>query len=376
MKVLSISNCPLNESQGSGYIIVNFAKYLRLRGHEVTLISPEECDAFGFVRGARRYRLALGMFWRAWRDSRLARFDVIEFYGGEAWLAISLLRLRPGRRFLLVSHSNGLEAHWSERQIRFFGSPAWDGSPLKWYQKLFRMPTEKAAMKADGLVTVSENDRRFAVEKKYRPDSRVTAIENSLPPEFLGLQVSYERPRSIGFCGSWLANKGTSVMLSDLPGVLRDFPDATLTLIGVGDQFRKEEKFPAELCSRIHVIPFVADKAELRSLYQKLSIVLVPSIYESFSLVAAEAMACGCGVIATKTGFPATLKSGEEVWLLPEPISPALGEALQALLTDDAARRRIAAGGYARVQSLSWPEAAARLDEVWNRWRSERGFSA
>lgn len=41
MKILVISNCPLEESQGSGYVIINFCRGLSERRHEVDLFGPQ-----------------------------------------------------------------------------------------------------------------------------------------------------------------------------------------------------------------------------------------------------------------------------------------------------------------------------------------------
>ena len=45
---------------------------------------------------------------------------------------------------------------------------------------------------------------------------------------------------------------------------------------------------------------FVDETPDIISYYQASKIVIVPSYSEGFSLVTAEAMACGCSVIATK----------------------------------------------------------------------------
>ena len=51
---------------------------------------------------------------------------------------------------------------------------------------------------------------------------------------------------------------------------------------------------------------------ELRELYQKMTVFLCLSSYESFGMVCSEAMACGCILISTRVGFAAGLKDGEE----------------------------------------------------------------
>lgn len=49
MRILTISNCQLVESLGSGYVIVNFCRHLRERGHDVDLYEPESFEPLPFL---------------------------------------------------------------------------------------------------------------------------------------------------------------------------------------------------------------------------------------------------------------------------------------------------------------------------------------
>ncbi len=62
MQILTLSNCPLEESQGSGYVILNTTRCLVKQGHQVDLVSDEEILVFKFLKSrARIYRIMLGM---------------------------------------------------------------------------------------------------------------------------------------------------------------------------------------------------------------------------------------------------------------------------------------------------------------------------
>jgi glycosyltransferase involved in cell wall biosynthesis len=373
MRILTVSNCPLVPTQGSGYVITGYRDGLRALGHVVDAYGPEDFDPLPSLHGrARSYRIALGMAAFVLRRLRHHEYDVVELYGGESWLAVLLLRGWLRRRFLLVSHSNGIEPFARDRLREHARRGLGDLGVPKWYQldqaPLFRL----AFTAADAVVTVSRYDRRFAVERAYRPQERLLAIDNALPRDFLDLDVDFERPRLIGYCGSWIGRKGTHVLCADMARVLAEFADCRLVLVGVGAGFRATAHFPAELCERIEVIPFVRERSELMRLYQSFSILIVPSVYESFGLVMAEAMACGCALVATRTGFAADLASGEEAMLIDQPVSPHLYLGVRALLEDEPWRRRIAAAGYRRVQALSWPAAVRRLEASYADWLAER----
>lgn len=370
MRLLTIANCPLERTQGSGYVILGYADGLRARGWRVDVLGPEHVDPWPSLGRARGWRIAIGMWRHAERMLARGRYDVVEFWGGESWLAISRLAAQPGRRFLLVSRSNGLEPACSEQLVRWLGTDTLDGRPRRWYQRGANAASARGFAAADALVTVSEYDREYALAAGWQPEPRVLALDNPLADDFLGQPVDLDRAARIVYCGSWIPRKGIALLVSDLAGVLREHRDARLRLIGVGAGFDAGAHFGADLASRIEVVPFLASRVALRAAYRECSIAVVPSVYESFGLVAAEAMACGCALVATRTGFAASLRDGVEASLLDAPLAPQLRERTSTLLRDDARRRAIARGGHARVQSLRWAVAVDALAAAYRRWHA------
>jgi glycosyltransferase involved in cell wall biosynthesis len=371
MKILSMSNCPLVESQGSGYAILNFSHGLRNRGHEIDLFDPNAFEPFSFLRKAKRYRQALGMLFFTLCKLNTQHYDIVEFYGAESWLTVSILRRIQNRKFLLVSHTNGLETHCCEVLIQFLGSASLNGLPSKWYQFNQNILLEKAFTQVDGIVTVSEYDRSYALKQNYQDKLHVALVEYGLIDSFLNINVDFHRKPIVGYCGSWVARKGIKTIQTDLCQLLTHFPDCLFKIIGVDLSFNKEEWFPPEIISRIEVIPFVELKNDLKKIYQSISIFIVPSVYESFGLVTAEAMACGCAVVANKTGFAANLKHRQEALILDEPVSPFIYESVKELLLNESLRLQIAKAGYQRVQSLRWDLAVDRLEQTYQKWLQE-----
>jgi glycosyltransferase involved in cell wall biosynthesis len=371
MKILTISNCPLIESQGSGYIIVNFARGLQERGHEVDVFGPESYEPLQFLRGrANQYRQALGMLFFAYFKLQKKKYDVIEFYGAEAWLTISVLHHLKNRSYLMISHSNGLETNVNEVMSKY-KEVYCDLVPKKWYQLNQSILFTQTFTKVDGIITVSQYEINYALQKKYQSPLNILAIENSLLNDYLKININLQRDHIVAYCGSWLPRKGIQLIKNDIPKILIEFPDSIFKLIGIGNNFKKEEHFPREICSRIEVIPFVDNKETLKTIYQTVSILIMPSIYESFGLVSAEGMACGCALVANKTGFAASLKHREEAMLIDEPLSPYLYESVKELLLDESLRIKIAQTGYKRVQSLRWDLAIDKLERTYSQWLHE-----
>src|ERR1051325_5969063 len=98
MDILSIANCPAEEHLGSGYVIANFVNGLRAAGHRVDLFQPDDYEVFQPLRPkAIGYRQAIGMLINAKRQLKRHSYDIVEFWGGEAWAATEWL-LRRQRR--------------------------------------------------------------------------------------------------------------------------------------------------------------------------------------------------------------------------------------------------------------------------------------
>lgn len=311
------------------------------------------------------------MAWTAMRQARGAH--VVAFWGGEAWLALALLRrLRTDGTPppLLVAHSNGIETHATRR----LASGAARRRPA-WYQLNLSRLYEVGYRRADALVTVSGFERKFALDAGYQPEDRLLAIDNPLPAAYLEMPIREQRSRVITWCGTWLPYKGTRLLVETLPEVLRALPDWRLRLIGVGAGFEPAAHFAADVLDRIEVVRHADREGALRELYQDSAMLLSTSVYESFGLVMAEAMACGAPLVSLRVGFAAGLRDGVEA-LLADPDSTSLRTVLLRAAADESLRARIAAGGHARVQSLRWDSAVAQLDAAYHHWLGESGGTA
>ena len=96
-------------------------------------------------------------------------------------------------------------------------------------------------------------------------------------------------------------------------------------------------------------------------LYAEAELAVVPSLYEGFSLPAAEAMATGIAVVATTGGAlpEVTGTDGETVLSCPPGDSDALAATIRRGLDDPALRAKIGAAGRERVISRwSWAHTA------------------
>lgn len=117
---------------------------------------------------------------------------------------------------------------------------------------------------------------------------------------------------------------------------------------------------------------------ELVRLYNRATLVVVPSRFEGFGLPAAEAMACGTPVVATRAGaLSEVVEQGGGGVLVPLDDIDALARAIDELLSQPERRRELGAHARERVVArFSWPRIAAATLGVYREVLAERGRPA
>jgi glycosyltransferase involved in cell wall biosynthesis len=104
---------------------------------------------------------------------------------------------------------------------------------------------------------------------------------------------------------------------------------------------------------------------QLRDLYNRTRIFMVPSMYEGFGLPGAEAMACGAALVSTCNGGVDSYAIDGETALLCGPREPSqLAATIARLVADDHLRRRIARRAAATVHQRTWEHAAREFERV------------
>jgi D-inositol-3-phosphate glycosyltransferase len=100
--------------------------------------------------------------------------------------------------------------------------------------------------------------------------------------------------------------------------------------------------------------------------YSAAEAVVVPSHYESFGMVALEAMACGTPVVASEVGGLAYLvQDGVTGFTVPVDEPQALADHLYELLDDDQLRARMSQNAVEAAKEYSWWNITKRLIGVY-----------
>ena len=109
------------------------------------------------------------------------------------------------------------------------------------------------------------------------------------------------------------------------------------------------------------------DQDTLQYYYSAAEVVVMPSDYESFGMVALEAMACGTPVIASDVGGLSYLvRQGRTGYRVPARDPKALAAKITRLLTDEGLRRRIGQRAVCWAESYAWPRIADQIESLYD----------
>jgi D-inositol-3-phosphate glycosyltransferase len=169
--------------------------------------------------------------------------------------------------------------------------------------------------------------------------------------------------------------KGADLLLESLA---RMRTPATLVLVGGDPRGDPElERLRARaaalgLSGRVR-LPGAVPQEELPRYYQAADALVVASRYESFGLVAVEALACGTPVVASKVGgLPSIVRDGENGVLIPWRRPEAFAEQLDALLADCPRLHRLRAAARPSVERFDWRQVGEQVLDLYRELIAER----
>ena len=208
---------------------------------------------------------------------------------------------------------------------------------------------------ADGLTEVDEIASGGQVKDGW---SRCSWIRLSLR---LGIPLE---ERVILAVGRIEPRKGLDILIRSLA----DLSDrAGVVLYGGGGDDRAEAevarlRLVAEQTGVSDAVRFLGPRPHevLPDYYAAADVVAVPSFYESFGLVAVEAMASGVPVVASRVGgLASTVADGRTGYLIPWRCPTPFAEKIEVLLRNEELRRALGAGARRRMeQGYAWSAVA------------------
>jgi len=249
-----------------------------------------------------------------------------------------------------------------------------------------RNATEKAIMESVNRTIATTPEQKKLMHEKYGIAAEKIAIitPGFFPGKYHKIDKSslsevikkYKLTERFVFTvGRITPYKGYDLLIKAFKYVVQEIPKVKLVLaIGSHEpaeiEKRNELAQLAEGLGLANNTHFYGHVEELEAFYNAAEVLVMPSTYEPFGMVAIEAMACGTPAVVTdRGGLKDFLTDGQDA-LLVDPIdTKALAEAILKLLKDKPLYEEIAHKGCEKAYStFTWERIAASTLKIISQW--------
>lgn len=395
--MLSVHTCPLatlggKETGGMNVYVRDLARELGQRGMMVDVFTRDQAPSVPQIRdlGANARVIHLPAGPRAPYDKNLVFDHLPEFVD-------HLLSFAAGERLSYdLMHSHYWLSGWAARELR----KRWGVPFIQMFHTLGHMKNAVALRQEEW-----ESERRIATETNLMRDADALVAANPLEKAQMawlygadpakihvipaGVDTRHFHPipqslarekiglsdtrRLILFVGRMEALKGIETLFRALAILAKETPclcdNICVALVGGAGEDIPELRSLEEHRLRAlreelglqELITFLGseDQDTLRYYYSAAYVVTVPSYYESFGMVAVEAMACGTPVIASKVGgLMYTIQDGVTGLLFQTNSHEDLARKLCVLLDEPALRDQMGQNAQQWAQRFSWKNVA------------------
>jgi len=345
---------------GAGKCAHLYAAGLAQRGHTVRIVCPGDALEIETIDGVEVHRVPLagkppqpgtrieenstaaGLLRYVLESIPMRSIDAMLDIGG--FLSyFYLVEFELRRRFgaPLVTFFQLLHDHVSRDPERFIGySTQHPSGPFPDWHK--ERPQCFAVRISDAVICLTQ-DEANVVERLYRP-RHIHVLPNPVDPRLLkaridhGLRDRIARPgeRLLLFAGRFEdSTKGRDIVKRAFQRVMAQRRDVRLMLMGnTGDGYFRS------LGSNVIDLGWIRDADKIASVFSAPDLFLMPSRYEPFGMLCAEAMAMGVPVIASPVGGLKEIVRDRENGILLRGAQPAkwaaqMAEGILQLLTDN-----------------------------------------
>ena len=232
---------------------------------------------------------------------------------------------------------------------------------------------------SDRVIACSAHMRREVEQLFAVPGDRVSVIANGIDLQrWRATPERTARAREahgsdgplVVFVGRLEWEKGAHTLIEALPRLRRRIPGLRAVIAGRGghaDALREQVR--ARRLGR--AVDFVGwlPEAELHGLVAAADVLVVPSLYEPFGLVALEGAALGTPLVVARTGGLAEFVEDGATGraFTPGDVDELAAAVAEAILDPDASARMVRAARELLATSYGWPLLAAQTDDAYAR---------
>ncbi|MEM1332112.1 MAG: glycosyltransferase family 4 protein [Actinomycetota bacterium] len=388
MRVMMLTwDFPPQATGGTASHVTGLATALSAAGHEVVVVTVDHpradriADADGPVRV---FRADADLPWIA-RERRIARVasanhalvklaDVVEqeldcwfpdVVHGHDWTvgwAGDALASKYDVPFVLTMHGTESVRHGGNLPP---GEPT-DIASIEWW----------LAFQADRLIAPSRFVADQLVESFELSPEFIDRVPNGIDPAaWAGDDHSPDHEPLVVSWGRVQYEKGFQVLARAMSTVRGRVPEVRAVIGGRGSYLPElQTQIDVEGVSDIVELTGFLRDHELRALVHRAGVVVIPSLYEPFGIVALEALAAGAPLVVARTGGLAELVAGNRAALTFEPgDADDLARCIELVLGDAELRGDLVANARRLVErDYAWRSIAAATVECYGRALRQR----
>jgi len=229
---------------------------------------------------------------------------------------------------------------------------------------IYSSTLERATLRGTEIIAVSRPVFEHLKNKGY--NSKVS--HPKLDVERFDLSKNSRRKNAVlfvGQLGKYHKFKNLNLLIKAFAEVLKEFPEWELWVVGEGDMVDEYKNLAKELgiMEKVHFFGSLGDQ-ELSKIYSKAKLLVLPSSFESFGMVVAEALAFGVPVIVSpNVGAKFLIDEGKNGLILKNLDAKSLESAMRELVENPKALRKFShtARHKARVFLKEKPSLPATL---------------
>lgn len=386
---ISVHGCPVarlgeNDTGGMNVYVLQLAKKLGSRGIKVDVYTrchdPEDPMIIQLNRNARVIHMPAGPYKehkdaiykhlpqfvsliRQFRENQRLTYDVVHtHYWLSAWVG------------------NILSREWTVPHVTTFHTLAElkRRAHIRETESFLRIKEERLSIaRTDHIIATSDHERDSLLHIYGTSPQKVSMIpcgvdtqlfrpiDKDTARQYVGVHGD---SKTILFVGRIAPLKGIDLLLNSM-AQLEETDNAQLLLVGGNARVGRQERQLHVLARQLgisHRVRFLGplNQNVLPYYYSAADVCVVPSYYESFGMVALEALACGTPVIAARVGgLKSVIQDGRTGYLVHRHCPEPYGERLEVLLSNESLRYAMGKAGRIWASKMDWDSVARRVEE-------------
>lgn len=279
----------------------------------------------------------LACFWQVYRFIKRKKFDIVHTNSSKAEI-LGNLAAKLARTPKIIFTAHGFVFN----------------EPLGKLKKIFFIGCEKFAAKfADKIITVSDFDRKTAIENKIvKTDKFITVYNGVKCFEKVKLKETFDSMKiTVGTVANFYPVKGLKYFIDAAKIVCEKFPRVKFKIIGDGF-LRPQLEQQIKALHLENVVDLVGFKKDIFAIMKTMDIFVLASLKEGLPYAILEAQSLGLPIIATNVGGIPEIIQDQKTGILVTAQNPdQLAQKIQLLIKNQNLRLKLAQAGQHNIKN-------------------------